>query len=667
MQYVAWTVCALLMATFVMGCANPGAGPDGGPYDETPPRVVEMHPLLGKTNVKKGKKIEIKFSEAVKVENPSENIIISPPQIQMPEIKLRGKRIVLELLDTLKRNTTYTVDFSDAIKDVTEGNPLGNFTYYFSTGEEVDTMEMSGYVLDAETLEPVKGILVGLHANMSDTAFADLPLLRVGKTDQEGHFSIKGVAMGDYHIFALQDRDGDVKYSRGEMMAFSDSVLRPSCFADVRYDTSWVDTIRYDTVYVRDYTHFMPDDVLLRAFKPVRTFHSLLKIERPTPEKFTAYFTAPNDSLPLLEGLNFRAKNAFLVEASAQLDTITYWIKDKGVRENDSLRLTYRYEQTNDSTQVTEMKTDTLELVPKLTNAKLRKFAEMDSVKWAKEVKKRHKKGDFTKDEPPVKPLKVEEKWRGNITPLENLWFETQEPVVRLDTAGVHLDLKVDSVMVEAKYKLVREGWRRWKVMAEWRPGQEYEVRIDSGAVEGLLGLTNFELKQKVNVEKEEEMGSVFVQMPDAPEGTLVQLLKNDKEVLHQLVLKEGHADFYYLKPGKVYLRCVFDRNHNGRWDTGDYAKNLQPEEVYYLNVPIEVRANWDVNQTWVIEDVPVRLQKPKDLRLNKEGKQRKQTGHERNVKRMQEKEKQRKKNRKKVEEAVKAQSQPMKVKPEGK
>lgn len=148
----------------------------------------------------------------------------------MPEIKTSGRRISVALQDSLKPNTTYTIDFSDAIVDSNEGNPLGNFTYYFSTGTQLDTMEVAGHVLMAQNLEPVKGILVGLHSNLADSAFTTLPFDRVARTDGAGHFSIKGVAPGTYRIYALKDVDNDFKYARGEMLAFNHTEIKPSSF-----------------------------------------------------------------------------------------------------------------------------------------------------------------------------------------------------------------------------------------------------------------------------------------------------------------------------------------------------------------------------------------------------------------------------------------------------
>ena len=168
-------VCMLL----VTSCANPGT-PDGGPYDEEPPRIIGSTPVYGQIGSKNAK-IQIFFNELVQLENATEKVVVSPPQLEMPEIASKGKYIEVKLSDSLKSNTTYSIDFSDAIIDNNEGNPLGNYAFVFSTGENIDTMEVAGTVLNAANLEPVKGILVGLHEDMADTVYklqavCDLPL-----------------------------------------------------------------------------------------------------------------------------------------------------------------------------------------------------------------------------------------------------------------------------------------------------------------------------------------------------------------------------------------------------------------------------------------------------------------------------------------------------------
>lgn len=113
-------------------CASVGRL-EGGSIDEEPPRFVTSSPLPGTLHNKK-KKISIEFDEFIKLEKANEKVVISPPQVQQPEIKANGKRVVVNLQDTLKANTTYTIDFSDAIQDNNEGNPMESFTYTFPPG-----------------------------------------------------------------------------------------------------------------------------------------------------------------------------------------------------------------------------------------------------------------------------------------------------------------------------------------------------------------------------------------------------------------------------------------------------------------------------------------------------------------------------------------------------
>ena len=279
-------IFAIIVVAFVVAsCARMG-NPDGGWYDETPPRVVGASPSEKATNVN-AKKVYINFDEFIKVDNPTEKVVVSPPQIEAPEIKAQGKRIAISLLDSLKANTTYTIDFSDAISDNNEGNPMGNYTYCFSTGNVIDTLEVAGSVLAADNLEPVKGILVGLYADLADSAFFTKPMLRVSRTDSQGHFVIKGVAPGSYRIYALQDMDGNYLFNqKAEMLAFSSDTIIPSFKADVRQDTLWRDTLHIDVVKRVDYTHFLPDDVCLLAFNEVNTDRLFLKSERPDANRF---------------------------------------------------------------------------------------------------------------------------------------------------------------------------------------------------------------------------------------------------------------------------------------------------------------------------------------------------------------------------------------------
>lgn len=620
---------ALLVITLVSlvpvltGCANPGSGPDGGPYDETPPRIVSMSPALGQRNAH-DRKITITFDELIKIENAAEKIIVSPPQTEVPEIRTSGRRITVSLLDSLRPNTTYTVDFSDAIADANEGNPLGNFTYYFSTGERLDTLEVAGHVLEAGNLEPVKGILVGLHADTTETAFTTKPFDRVARTDAEGRFSVKGVAPGTYRVYALRDMDGDFLRSKGEMMAALRGTVTPSGFPAVRYDTVWHDSIRYDSIRTVHYTHYVPDDLVLLAYTEKPTERYFLKSQRDVPEWFRIYFTAPSAHVPVVRGLNFDAGKNLLEQRSAGNDTITYWLRDMSLPVIDTLKMAYTYEAYDDSTQTNILRTDTLELVPRQTMARRLKQQAEEHEKWLKKLEKRHKKGDYSNETPPTVHLKFACKASRTLAPDHNLNFESEEPMVSLDTAGLHLHLVVDSIRTEAGFRLLpsADSLMGFTVMGEWRYGQQYEMTVDSAAVTGLSGRTNDKYTFKFGIGQEDDYGSVFILLSGADPSAVVQLLSSDTKVERQVRSRNGQADFFYVRPGKYYLRLFYDHNGNGYWDTGDYARGVAPEEVFYFPMPVEVRANWDIEQTWRPDELPLTRQKPQELQRQKKEKE---------------------------------------------
>ena len=630
-------ILLLLLTMIAVACANPGAGPDGGPYDEHPPYIVEMSPKLGQPNAKQ-MKVHIVFNENIKVENPTEKVTISPPQINTPTIKFSGKKISVELHDSLKPNTTYTIDFSDAIEDNNEGNPLGQFTYYFSTGDKVDTLEVSGHILDASNLEPIKGMLVGLYADSVDSAFTTRGFERLGRTDATGRFSIKGVAPGNYRLYAVNDQDNNFHFSqKGEMLAFYDKLITPSCYPDTRQDTLWRDTITYDTILNVPFTHFVPDDIVLLAFLEDGQARHFLKTERKTPEVFTTFFTAPSEHVPTIEGLNFDATNAFVENRSKGNDTIQYWLRDTLLMEQDTLRFVYTYETTDDSTGANFLLADTLEIVPRKTMKAIREEQQEEYEKWKKAQEKRRKRGESAQEQMPPKFLNIGGRRSSKISPIQNQPLEFDEPLARLDTSAIHLLRNTsDTTTVEAPFRLLSDpnDIRKFKIMGEWRPGQNYEVHIDSAAIVGISGRHTNKLKFRFSIGTSEDYGSVFFLLPDAPKTAVVQLLRDDKKVVAQVPVQDQRADFFYVEPGEYYARLFDDRNGNGKWDTGEYATLRQAEVTYYFPEAFSVRANWDAELTWKLNVVPLLKQKPEKLRKFKNNNKEKQTARQRNIER---------------------------------
>ena len=374
-------ICSIALA--MIGCARMGQ-PDGGWYDDDPPKVLSATPADQATNVNT-KKITILFDEYIKLTDATNKVIVSPPQLEVPDIKAAGKKIVVELQDSLMANTTYTIDFSDAISDNNENNPMGSYTYSFSTGEKIDTFEVSGYVLDASNLEPIKGIMVGLYNDLADSAFQTKPMLRVSRTDSRGHFVVKGVAPGTYRAYALQDADGDFRFTqKSEMIAFNQQTFEPGSKPDVRTDTVWRDSLHIDALIKVPYTHFLPDDITLLAFTHVLTDRFLIKTERVEANKFSMYFSYGHPDLPVIKGLNFDSNDAFVIETNEKQDTIHYWLRDTTLINQDTLRMEINY-QISDSTGMLINQTDTIESLAKTPYAKRQKEKAKEIDQWMKE------------------------------------------------------------------------------------------------------------------------------------------------------------------------------------------------------------------------------------------------------------------------------------------
>lgn len=622
----------LLALILTAACASIG-NPDGGRFDETPPRVVGSSPADGAVNVSK-RKVQILFDEYIKLEKASEKVVISPPQIEPANVRADGKRVKVDFYDSLRANTTYTIDFSDAIEDNNEGNPMGQYTFSFSTGDVIDTMQVSGRVLNAADLEPIKGIMVGLYpadSTWNDTLFRTRPFLRVSRTNGEGRFTIKGVKDGAYRVRALEDKDGDFVFSqKNERVAFDTMVYVTGSFPDVRMDTVWRDSLWYDSIRVVPYTHYTPDDVLLLAFLEDGQERHLLKTVYSEPTNFTFYFTAPSDSTPRIKGLNFDER-CLVADASLKNDTVTFWVTDTAlIHRQDTLSMILSYMETDTLGQLV-VTNDTLDLSPKTTYAKIAAERSKQIEAWEKDRERRQKKAK--------KPLPYEEnpyertwleagfKPSGSLAPNQNVRYLAKEPILEVDTTKIHFYVKKDTDWLPAPFLFMPEerSAKSYMLYAEWEPGQKYRFVMDTAAVVSVLEHESKYVRQEFHVRAVEEYGSIFIHVISPDTGVVVQLLsKNDKVEAQQRTDKDGNADFFFMKPGEYYMRCYVDANGNGQWDTGDYASGLQPERVYYFGKPLPLKAQWDLRQDWDIRAVDVARQKPMAITKQKPDKEKK-------------------------------------------
>ncbi|MGN1375777.1 MAG: Ig-like domain-containing protein [Prevotella sp.] len=587
--------------------------PDGGWYDETPPTITYCSPKDKATDVKT-RKINIVFDEYIQVDNPTEKVVVSPPQLETPEIKAAGKKIIVELKDTLKASTTYTVDFSDAISDNNEGNPLGNFTYTFSTGNQIDTLEVSGHVIDASNLEPIKGILVGLYSNLCDTAFTSLPMLRVSRTDSRGKFVIRGIAPGNYRIYALDDADGNYTYNqKSERLAFCNDIIKPSAGPAIRQDTIWKDSLHIDSIVRVGYTRFTPDNILLRAFTAPQTDRYLIKTDRQQSDHFSLYFSYGNGDLPELRGLNFSIADNIITEASERADTVTYWLRDTALVNMDTLRVEVSYLGT-DTTGVLSQQTDTLEILAKEPYAKRLKRLAREREEWQKQQDKAKKRGKEYQTEMPIPPLDIRFDIKSEPAPDQNIFITMPSPPLNVDTARIHLYAKHDTLWYRAPFMLQKKvsSGRIYEFIGEWRPGIEYSLEVDTMAFTDIYGKTSAPVKRGFRVKTDDAFATILFDLSDVADSTIVvQLLDSSDKVVKQTSANKGTAEFFYILPGTYYARLFYDTNNNGMWDTGEYNSLTQPEKTCYYPNKIECKALRDYTISWHPDALPGERQKP--------------------------------------------------------
>ena len=591
----------MLLLTVIYSCANIGS-PNGGPYDETPPKFVSSTPVPNQINYT-GKKIEILFDELIQIEKPSENVIITPPQMELPVIRSAGKKAVIELKDTLKPNTTYTIDFTNTISDNNEKNVFENFSFAFSTGDIIDTLEVSGVLLNAENLEPMPGITIGLHNNLEDSAFVKLPFVRTSRTNDKGQFTIRNITPGTYHIFALNDVNRDYKFDQpGEDIAFLDSVIVPSFELTTRQDTTWKDSLTIDTIRTVGYTRFFPDNIELRLFKEKFERQYMVKPERPDEKYFTLRFNTKLDTVPVPVPINFTPEDStwYFVQQTEGGTAVNYWLADSTVWKQDTLQVQVSYPKS-DSLNILRPQTDTVQLVLR------RRPAE----------KKKKKK----KDEPdPIVFLGMQVDAPSSMDLFDTISVTFNEPVLDINKEMFFLDQKIDTVWNTVDFDFFPDSTNslNYFIRRPWKYGEEYRIEVDSAAIHSLYGKWNDFFTGEFKIKKEDEYGYLYLNINGVDTTAFVELLSSGDAPVRKAKVKDGGVLFMDLKPDKYYARIVIDTNGNGVWDTGNYIEKRQPEEVYYSPKMYEIMQNWQVEETWNVNSTPLAKQKPLEITKNK-------------------------------------------------
>lgn len=605
-RFIIWAVALMVL----VGCASIGR-PEGGPRDEKPPVFVRANPMPGETDVTRTR-YEVVFDENIQLDDAFNKVIMSPVQSTPPTVRSLGRRVTVDLRDTLIPNTTYTIDFGDAIKDLNEGNVLDGFAIEFSTGPTIDSLRVSGVVLEARTLEPAQGMLVGIHSDLSDTALMAHPFDRVARTNQNGWFTVRGLKPGEYHVYALNDVNRDNKWDRSEDVAFLGSVVSPSVEAIAVNDTL-VDRNDMDSIVTRQGRAFLPDDVLLTWFNEDYKAQYLKDYSRPSRGVINVILGAPADVKPAarivkpisLAGLDW--DSVTVKDYSMTNDTVTWWIKDKRIIESDSLSLAVTYPSV-DSLENMILRTDTLRFNIRPSKEELKK-------------RKAREEGTDTVPEPIAFPsLKV-------VTPTSHeiympLIIESGLPLTEVDSTGIRLMTMADTVWTPMPFELTApEPGRSLRRTIEFEriPGDKYKLEIDSAAFKDYFGNPVKAMSHEFSVKTLDQYSNIIFTIDPVDSTAVVELLDGSDKVVRALpVDKTGRVEFKYLSPGKYFARLYLDANGDGEWTTGSIAGRRQPEEVAYFPKKIDARANWDVELSWPFYETAIDKQKPWDILKNR-------------------------------------------------
>jgi hypothetical protein len=614
----------VLAAVILHSCANIAA-PTGGPRDIDPPVPLRATPDFYALNVDtRTRRIDITFDENVRLVRPMENVIITPPQTNMPVVRAIGRRVRVELNDELPPNTTVVVDFTNAIVDNNEGNVLEGFVYMFSTGDVLDTLSISGHVLSAYNLEPQQNIIVGLHTNLDDSAFTTIPFERISRTDSRGRFTIRGVQPGEFRIFALEDANRNFIYDQPqETVAFLETIIVPSVEMATREDTifNFFDRTIIDTIFTVSYTRFLPDDLVLRTFVSDFQRKLLQRHERPEENILNITFSAPTE-LPTFSLLDpeISGSDWYVMERTARNDSIKLWITDSLIFRQDSLRM-----------EINFLRTDTLDPHVLVTDTLHFNYRRRPPPEPAPLEQRRIRINDEEEEEgiyeyeyiePPIDFLDIRTNVQASFELYNPVRIEFEQPILHFDSTMVTLALEVDTIFTPVPFLFEPDVFnpRKFVLRPRWQPGGTYKITIDSAAVHSHFGKWNNKLEQRFTVKDIDQYTNLTINILGLPEGVpaFVEVFNRSDSPIRRGDVINHVAGIQDLHPGEVFLRVIIDENGDGKWTTGNFEKGIQPEMVFYFPEAVTLRANSDVTVTWNVLEVPITEQKPFDILQNR-------------------------------------------------
>ncbi len=600
-------VAALAYVVIISSCASQGM-PIGGPRDTIPPILLSTDPQFKELNFD-GDKVVLTFNEFIIPDQVSEALVISPPLEKRPTVRTKGKSLVVQFNEDLKDSTTYSVDFKNSIADNNEKNPYNNMRISFSTGDVYDSLRVAGRVTNSFNLEAIENGLVLLQKNLHDSAVFKVRPNYIAKTDEKGIFLIDNIAPGSYHLFSINDANNDLLYNEGaEEMAFVDTIIVPDAHFVAELDTL---VKGVDSMLITGHTHFHPDPFYLKQFTENIFDQYFESYSRENRYQCVFVFNESVKDTFKLQLVGNETQDWYQMEYNENVDSLVVWIADTTVARLDTLFMEVSYFQLDSMAELYVQK-DTVEM----------NFVD----KVEKDTKKSKKKKD---DEEEEKPEPIPQfSWITNIPSTielnKGLTIKAPQPVKYFDSTQIVLYLAEDTLKKPLAFKFEKDtsAWRQYKILHKWEPETKYVLEIDSAACENIYGITSKRFTKKFTSREEEYYGTIIINATNVSSPLLMQLLKNDNDetvIVEKSVREDQTVNFLFLPPGKYRVKVIYDDNENGKWDTGSYQDNYQPERVSYINFVEKVRSNWDSKITWDLKYDPTFVKNIRDLELEEQ------------------------------------------------
>jgi uncharacterized protein (DUF2141 family) len=565
-------VLFLIPGIFLIRCARPGS-PSGGPKDITPPEVRSAFPPNRSVSFN-AKKITISFDEFIQLKDPAKEIFISPPMRTRPEFKTQGKNITVEFKEELKGNSTYTINFGNSIIDYSENNPLTNFEYVFSTGDHIDSLSISGKVINAFNDQPEVDIIAMVYTDENDTIPLDslplkIPPRSASKTTKDGSFRINNLAQGQYKLVALQDLNNNYIFDLpNERFAFLDSLIT---IAPPQPTIDTVDSTYNDTIVPHAFQIVPGESFTLHLFEEMDSTQRLLSKKLVGSSLLQYIFRMPVNSVEI-SLVNFQPDRPdwYIPEFNKTKDTLNFWLRS-GLPDTIRVRVS-----AGDSL------VDTTRFFPGRTTPD-----------------RPGKRREAAKD-----GLKVNSSaFAGSLDLNKNFILFFASPIQYFDPGKLTLYTPADTLVPVFSFtdSLQRKGELSYK----WLEKEAYKLLIEDSAFCDLSGLCNDSITFVFKVRALEDYGILLmdITLPEKSGQYIIQLLDEKANVIQEKILtSSGLYRFEYLKPGNYKLKAIIDANSNEKWDTGKYKKNLLPERVEYYTLPLSIRANWDLQEEWKLQ-----------------------------------------------------------------